>query len=177
MIAFAGDRAAIASERLDARLEPLPHVRTADQRIQLALSAGLELSATFRSLVAILARSDVIVHIEDGRCHARLPDGCLLFGAQGGGRRYLRIRVATKQPLPQLLQMIGHELHHATEVAHAPEVVDQATFETFFQRIGETRTLVPPTYETAAGVKAGNTVLAEYKLADAARSALRRAQN
>ncbi len=35
-----------------------------------------------------------------------------------------------------LIRSLGHELKHAVEVAHAPEVKSEASFETFYQRVG-----------------------------------------
>jgi hypothetical protein len=143
-------------------LEPVAGVRTADRRIQLALEAGAERSAIFSSLLAAIAHSDVIVYVEDGRCARAQPDGCVLFAAASGGWRYVRVRVGAKRPLAQLVQILGHELHHALEIAHAPEVVDATTLVALYQRIGIKSRGTLCAYETLAAVRTGDAVLAEF---------------
>jgi tetratricopeptide (TPR) repeat protein len=102
-------------------------VRTADGRIRLAIQYGLDRSARFRSLNAAIESSDVVIYLEDGRCNVRESAGCILFAGATKSARYVRVRVDPKQPLAKLVPMIAHELQHAVEIAHAPEVVDFST--------------------------------------------------
>lgn len=136
-------------------------VRSDDWRIQRGLAAGIESSAAFRPLVKSLEESDVIVHIVDGRCRVLRPEGCTTLAGRGGRTRYLRIRVSAWRPLPDLLQILAHELWHAVEIAGAPEVTDDASLEAFYKRIG--RRLVEGVYETEDALYVGDLVLQEYQ--------------
>jgi hypothetical protein len=141
--------------------EPAVAVRSDDWRIQAALAAGADASGAFRSLLTALARSDLIVHIEDGRCRVLRPEGCTLIVGKAGRTRYLRIRLSTWRPLPDLLQLLAHELQHAVEIANAPDVIDEDSLAALYRRIGERR--IEGVYETEEAVNMGDLVLHEYQ--------------
>ena len=61
----------------------------------------------------------------------------------------------------QLLALIAHELQHALEVLEHKEVVNIATMEAMFRRIGVPLTGGLTGYETSAARATGDDVLAE----------------
>jgi len=136
-------------------------VRTADAGIRQLLARGMARSPTFTGLVAALDLTDVIVYVE---VNNRLPlnvAGRLLFGAgPAGGPRYLRIQVARDASKSAQIAAIAHELQHALEVAHAPEVRDEQGLERLYRRIG-IRGAVHGSYDTEAAQIAGRRVLME----------------
>ena len=77
-----------------------------------------------------------------------------------GGVRHVQIRLQTPNSMENLLWILGHELHHAMEVAAAPEVRDQATQRAFFVRVGWERD-GGGRFETEAAVEAGRLVARE----------------
>jgi hypothetical protein len=123
---------------------PLMSVPVAEQRVRASdtylrgvLALAAEKSQTIRDLISELQRSNVIVHV----C-PRMPEGSdmisgsLQYVGTHGGQRYLRIRVRLDLVQPQLIALIGHELQHAFEVASSPAVVDAASMERLYRRIG-----------------------------------------
>ena len=61
----------------------------------------------------------------------------------------------------QLLALIGHELRHAIEVIEHEEVVDAATMEAMYRKIGTPVTGGALGYETPTARAAGDAVLSE----------------
>lgn len=138
-------------------------VRSANGRIRLALRHGSAHSERFRELLETLGASDVIVHIEDGRCQVLEPAGCIQVAAAAKGARYLRIAVKAKASMLQLVPILAHELQHAVEIAEAPEVVDAATMQNYFGRIGQRRT--KGVYETTQAIDVAAEVLRQLQAA------------
>lgn len=113
-----------------------PHVRGADQRSRLLLEKGAAGSTTFRSLLEVLDRSDVIVHVQTV---AYDRPATLVFVSARGGARFLRILVrACGRPEDEAIAWLGHELQHAAEIAAAPDVADDDAVLRLFHRIGFT---------------------------------------
>jgi len=143
---------------------PPPRVRSTDATILELFREGAERSATFRGLIDAIADSAGIVYVEFGYCAFGHVNGCLLpFIASTHGDRYLRILVTpdkNRRSHDQLLALIAHELQHALEVIADVEVVDVATMEAMYRRIG-TPLRGMTGYETAAARVAGDTVLSE----------------
>jgi hypothetical protein len=111
------------------------NVRSTNPRIRAAIAEGSSTSPTFRSLVERLQGSTVIIYIERGDCTCVRARSCLAFVASTGGVRYLRAHVSLFQGQRKLIEQIGHELHHAWEMAEAPEVTSGRAFERFFARL------------------------------------------
>jgi hypothetical protein len=144
---------------------PAARVRSTDATLLELLREGAERSATFHGLTDAIAHSTGIVYVEFGYCAFGHVNGCLLpFIASTHGDRYLRILVTpdkNRRSHDQLLALIAHELQHALEVIAHAEVVDVATMEAMFSRIGTPLTDGITGYETAAARAAGDTVLSE----------------
>ena len=107
-----------------------------------------------------LNRSDVIVYIESGRGLPSTIAGRMLLAAGPDGQRYLRIQVTGHTRSNELIALVGHELRHALEVAESPEVRDERTLITLYERIGH------PVggnhrYDTAAAQDTGRQVRIE----------------
>jgi len=115
---------------------PERHVRAVDATMVAAIRDGEARSVLFRTLVAALDESDVVVHIS---YHDALPPGVsahVAFAGAGGGRRYLHVGILRTLEPDRQIAMLGHELFHALEIAGAPDVVDAATLAQFYARIG-----------------------------------------
>ena len=62
--------------------------------------------------------------------------GQLRFAAASPGTRYLRVSVRIPGLENDLLPWLAHELCHATEIAEAREVTDQASLAAYYVRVG-----------------------------------------
>jgi hypothetical protein len=144
-------------------------VRSTDTRVLDLLREGAQRSATFGALVDRIGRSNGIVYIEFGVCAFGHLNGCLPpFLASTHGDRYLRILVTNdknRRTHDQLLALIAHEMRHALEVLEHEDVVDIATMEAMYRKIGVPLTGSLSGYETSAARAAGDDVLAELSKA------------
>jgi hypothetical protein len=147
-----------------AAAQPAGRVRSTNATILQSLKEGAERSTTFRSLVDAIDHSTGIVYVEFGYCAFGHLNGCLLpFIAGSHGDRYLRIVVTpdkNQRSHDQFLALLAHEMRHALEVLEHKEVVDVATMEAMYRKIG---TPLPGQtgHETSAARAAGDAVLAE----------------
>lgn len=101
---------------------PMPRVRSSNQRIALPIAEAESRSATFRSLVRTIEKTDGIVYVERGRCGHSVPACLCLSVVSGGGYRLLRILVDGTADIVSLIATIGHELRHAIELLTDPAV-------------------------------------------------------
>jgi hypothetical protein len=131
------------------------------------LAVGYAKSPTLRRLVDRLQQSDVIVHIAPRILHSRRVDGTLQFVTRAGGYRYVRITINLPATPKAVIALLGHELQHALEVAEETSVMDRATFEALYRRIGCEcgRTAGSISYDTPPAREAGERVLAEMRVA------------
>ena len=108
-------------------------LRPADRKAAALLEAGVARSETFRLLVDAIERSDLVVYVETG---LMAVPGQLQFAAATPGTRYLRVSIRVPGLENDLLPWLAHELCHATEIAEAREVNDEASLGTFYARVG-----------------------------------------
>jgi hypothetical protein len=95
----------------------LPRVRSHEPRIVDAIARGTAVSPTLRRLVDTIDATDGIVYVDDGKC-GYIVRACLLPLLQvAGPSRVLRIQVNLREVHGcELIEVIGHELQHATEL-------------------------------------------------------------
>src|SRR5204863_5780985 len=103
---------------------PSRHVRASEPQILALIDAGLSRSATFRSVVATLDASDVIVYIHQKRGRESLGGYMAHRVVARGGYRYLQIAIETRGPHGRLVPLLAHELQHAIEIARSPDAQD-----------------------------------------------------
>lgn len=139
-------------------------VRAIDGLLLQGLHDGFRRSATFRQLVLILERSNVIVYVLPGFCEVGRITGCLLrFVEVAGTDRYLRIVVSRVLSEERLIAVVGHELQHAREVAAAESVTDSGSMLALFRRTGlrQCRNVLAECYETRAAIEVEDAILKE----------------
>lgn len=141
---------------------PERRVRTTDPKIAKMLELGARRSTTFAGLLAALELTDVIVYIEPAKAMPSKLDGRLLLLPISNHQRYLRIQVRATISREELVPLIAHELRHALEVADAPDVRDQASMISLYERIGETSWGLHA-YDTAAARSTGRQVRTELE--------------
>ena len=138
-------------------------VRTTEPEVQALLDRASERSTTFRSLVATLDDSDVIVYVETSVTRAAKLRGHLVHRIVAKGTyRYLRLRLNPFGPVEQRIGVIAHELQHALEIAKTPNVGRSETIQSLFELIGFTHgTQCGDCYETTRALDVERTVREE----------------
>jgi len=116
------------------------------------IAEGLCGSATFRTLVETIRRSDVIVYVSMRPIRDRGIDGRLDFLTATSTDRVLRAVFTFPLDRQSRIAVLGHELQHAAEVAAAPEVRTHEAFATYFRAHGHPSGT--DRYETAAARRA-----------------------
>ena len=112
------------------------HVRARHARVEPFLRQAIERSPLVRQLVATLDASDVIVYLEMWPALGPAHRGAIIFAADAGGFRYLRVRLHPGNPPEQMIAAIGHELQHAVEIAAAPWVRSSRDLVEHYKRVG-----------------------------------------
>lgn len=115
-----------------------PHVRPLGPRAAAFLADASRRSIVVSELVASLARTDVVVFLEDGYegCAGGVR-ACLTFVTSAAGVRYVLVRIDRWRIAPwDRIAWLAHELQHAVEIAGAPEVQDSSTLARFYGRVG-----------------------------------------
>ena len=142
---------AAAGERLTPRpLDPI----AAD-----AFDRAVARSARVRSLVATLAASHVIVHIETTRLMPAGISGTTRFVISRGGYRYVRISIDAELPRGTRAAILGHELQHACEVAES-SADDARSMRELFENEGHR---AGPYFETLGAIQTQRRVYNELK--------------
>lgn len=144
----------------------VPRIRIhRDGRLEKIVNEAISASPTFRELVNRLNRSDVVVYI---RCQQEVSNreaGYLRFVGSAAGYRYLQAHIRYNMSRSHQIALIGHELFHAVEIADAPSVIDVASFEREYARIGFVSRTVRigggVAYDTHAAIDAGEQILRE----------------
>lgn len=140
-------------------------ITTAPAALEL-LADGVAHSPTIAALVADLQASDVLVVMEPALDLKHGMSGCTAFVAQTAIRRYLRVRFEPRGTRDDQLEIIGHELWHAREVAHHPEVTSAEAFQTLYATTIPGRPL-RGRWDSDGAVNAGRRILRELAAARA----------
>lgn len=130
-------------------------IKTEDPEIGLAIAQAIEWSDTFRHQVETIERTDGMVWIVRGRCHAM--SACLLIYLEvAGPNRMLRIHVDPRVAGERLMESLGHELRHAVEVLGTSVRTTAAMYHFFDRQAGGYR--IGGWFETNEAVQAGLAV-------------------
>jgi len=140
--------------------KPAPHLRSADRKVLEQIKEGCRRSPTFKRLVDLIEQSDLIVYVEATRQVPRHMQAYLQLAGAAPGVRFVRVVLRIPATKDTLIAQMGHELQHATEIAWAPEVRDQAGMHALYRRIGDEGALG---WDTAAARYVGSTVLDELR--------------
>src|SRR5262252_11222481 len=117
-----------------AAIVPPPHVRPQNVRSQEILDDAVRRSPTVASLVRTIERSAIIVFIE--LAYDRQDLGRTTMLASNQFARLLHIQLNGKLSPDRLIEVLGHELQHATEIARAPEIRDDDSLARVYTQLG-----------------------------------------
>lgn len=130
------------------------------------LARASERSALIRTLVHELESSNVIVHIESSWTLPSGICGTTRFVAASKAYRYVRISFSVWLSPNDRLAILGHELHHAVEIARSP-AADVRALRRLFEASGRRVQLTSDLYETEAAVLFEKEVRRELRTATA----------
>jgi len=133
------------------------HVRGASAEAQALVADGLRRSETIRSLVAALEASDVIVYV-DMVYVARGPVAATSLTTANAAVRMLRVRISPILDADRALEILGHELQHAAEIAADARVRDAASLRAHSEAVGWATDASNDHFETKAAVSAERLV-------------------
>jgi len=117
---------------------PYPRVRAVTPLVRSLIADTAARSLTVRELLARLAGSDVIVHVELTGS-AQIPTARTKLVAAVSGVRFLRIAINAGVPFADLAPLLAHELQHVLEIAEEPGAVSEAGVRQLYDRIGRAR--------------------------------------
>lgn len=132
----------------------LPRVRAVDDCATSLLAMARLQSATVRALEAQLAPRDLVAYVACEWRHAGQPDASLRWVSRTPQFRYVLLTIGLDLSLARRVELLGHELHHANDVAVASWVGGERELAALFGEIGR-RTSRSATFETegARGVE------------------------
>jgi hypothetical protein len=136
-------------------------VRTIGREARRVLEAAIACSPTVERMLMALQSSDLVVLIETRPLQRRVNGETRLVAAEGDVR-YVRIRLRVPNALSDLGAVLGHELQHATELAAAPGVRDEAGQRSHYLHIGYAA-MSGGYFETEGALEAGRRVAREVK--------------
>jgi hypothetical protein len=114
----------------------VPHLRPETATLRALTAQAAARSPIVHELIDRLDGSEVVVYVRHRMFGSVLLDGRIGVLSAVAERRYLVIELACDRS--ELVQMatLGHELHHALEIAAEPSIVDSRTLTRFYARIG-----------------------------------------
>jgi hypothetical protein len=136
-------------------------VRASDTRTATLLVQGLQRSETIRGLVNHLEQRDVIVYIETQPNLKKRLAGTLTWLTATKAHRYVRISINPDMSTDMAIATLGHELQHALEVAHAPQIVSPETLERYYRAHGDSSSSERSGWDTEAARLVGEGVRRE----------------
>ena len=136
------------------------HVRSSSPAIRALIVHATEQSATFRRMVETIDASKSVVYVEEGTCGGGMR-ACFVNVTGARAHRFLWVKIDVRRADSDVMASIGHELRHTIEVLDAPDVTSSAGMFLFYVRVGSIGTA--RAFETAAAVRAGDTVNAELR--------------
>jgi len=141
MILIVGMGSSALATRGSERDDPGPaktvvRIKTEDPEIARAIALAIDWSDTFRRLVETIERTDGMVWIVRGRCHAM--SACLLIYLEvSGPNRMLRIQVDPRRPEKRLMESLGHELSMSLKCSGPRrEAARRCTTSSIARRVG-----------------------------------------
>ena len=143
--------------------KPPPQIRPETKSTRDLLALAVRRSPTIREMIGRLERYDVIVYIRHRSFTDSLLQGHIGVLSTVAGRRYLVIEIACGRIWADQIGTLGHELHHALEIAEHPSIVDSRSLAKFYEQYG-TRTSghsVGATFETVGARITGQQVRRE----------------
>jgi hypothetical protein len=140
------------------RLAGLPRVRPLNEQAASLVADAQQKSPTVRDLLNKLETGDVVAYIQVVPARRDSPESTLLFVSATAAVRYVLIQVSDCQAPCRGLELLGHELQHATDVASRPWVTDDGQLQRMLAMTGWRDASTARGYETPDAMQAERRV-------------------
>lgn len=114
---------------------PAPHLRP-DPGLRSLVEDAAARSPSIRAAIDRIEAANVIVYVRMAMFRQVGLEGRVGMIAVVNGRRFLAIELACGRPEVVTMATLGHELHHAVEIADEPSIVDPRTLAAFYTTHG-----------------------------------------
>ncbi|MCX6551104.1 MAG: hypothetical protein NTY02_08875 [Acidobacteria bacterium] len=158
---------ALAGPAAAAEPSAATHVRPINAAGAALMADAQQKSQTIRDLVATLEASDVIAYVRPASRQVGEVESDLRFLASSKVQRFVLIKIGSDRSADRQVELLGHELRHAVEVAQAKWVKDGRDFGRFYVMIGSSAYDNGHPYETADAHKAELAVHRDLRAATA----------
>lgn len=111
-------------------------VRPLSDTTRSILNGAMKLSPTIVRLVTELQQLNVIVYIDLGLQPMVTAGTTSILTTVAGGTRMLRVVISSRLEPRRRIEVLGHELQHALEIARTSGVTGDATLHALYRRIG-----------------------------------------
>jgi hypothetical protein len=128
--------AIIVSPTRAAAQTSVPHLRPESQGLRALTARAAERSPLVHALIDQLDQSTVIVYVRHRIFGPVAVDGRIGLLSRSGTHRFLVIELACDRGELTQMATLGHELHHALEIAGEPSIVDTPSLVRFYTRFG-----------------------------------------
>jgi hypothetical protein len=115
---------------------PLIRLKPADPEMRRLITEGYSRSASFRSLVDEIHRSNAVVVVQFGLCANGRFRSCVTNVDGDERQRHVRVKINTRTTDDRLIATIAHELHHVVEILREPGVMSADKALDLYRRIG-----------------------------------------
>ena len=112
-----------------------PRVRPLSNISRSIVDEAVRRSPTVKRLIADLQQLDVLVFVEINLA-PMIDRGTTSVLANAGGFRMLRVVINASLDPSRRMEVLGHELQHALEIARDRQVVDDPSLRELYLRIG-----------------------------------------
>ncbi len=127
-----------------------PHVRALGPDGATVIAGAQQKSATVRELLDQLQSSDLVVYVNVVPLPADSPESGLSFISTSKMARFVLVTLSSGAAADRRIELLGHELQHAIEVAGQPWVADNSRFQSLMTVIGWRDASKARGYETTA---------------------------
>ncbi len=142
-----------------------PHVRALSQDSAIVLASAQQKSATVRDLLDKIQASDLVVYVNVAALPADSPESGLSFISTSKMARFVLVTISSRAAADRRVELLGHELQHAVEVAGQEWVADNARLKSLMTVIGWRDENKARGYETTAANNVENQVRRDVRAA------------
>ncbi len=150
----------------EGRLSDVTRVRALDEQAAALIAEAQQKSPTMRELFQKLDKADVVAYVQVVPAVPGGPKSALEFVGASHAVRFVLIQVAKCQAPCRRIELLGHELEHATEIAANAWVTNQTQFERLVSNLGWRDSATAVGYETAAASQVERQVRRDVRAAN-----------
>jgi hypothetical protein len=155
---------AVGADARDRNLDA-PHVRALNDVSRALVADAQQKSATVRDLLNSLETSNLVAYVYVTPLAKNTPESGLNFLGSSKAQRFVLIRIADDSNAGRRVELLGHELQHAVEVASRTWVRDDIDFQRLISSVGWRDDTRARGYETTAATVAESRVRRDVRSA------------